>query len=96
VRRSIGDIEIPAKGRRVAVRISTLVCLVAGGLGVTLVPESAQRLGVEGVTFRPLRGRKINVPVSIITRRDHTTPALETFIDILRDCAKSRRRIVAD
>lgn len=93
VRRSIGDIGIPAQGRRIAVRMSTLVCLVAGGLGVTLVPESAQRLGVDGVAFRPLRGRKIKVPVAIITRRDHVTPALETFKDIVRECAKSRRRI---
>jgi DNA-binding transcriptional LysR family regulator len=34
----------------------TIIGLVAAGTGVSLVPESVQRLGLDGVTYRPVTG----------------------------------------
>jgi len=77
-------------GRRVRARMATLVCLVAGGFGVMVLPASAQRLGVEGVAFRPLTGRPIQVPVSLVTRRDPLTPAQQAFADVICETAAQR------
>src|SRR3982074_3060891 len=38
-------------------RIVSTLNLVAAGLGITIVPASLSRLPLEGVTYRPLKGR---------------------------------------
>ncbi|MGQ9366412.1 LysR substrate-binding domain-containing protein [Azospirillum sp. A39] len=37
-----------------APQMLTMLCLVGSGLGMALVPRSAQRLAIDGVVFRPL------------------------------------------
>lgn len=37
-----------------APQMTTMLCLVAAGLGCALVPASARRMSIEGVCFRPL------------------------------------------
>jgi DNA-binding transcriptional LysR family regulator len=35
-------------------QMTTMLCLVASGLGVALVPQSARRLTLDGIVFRPV------------------------------------------
>lgn len=91
VKAACDAIGMMPEGRRVAVRLATLVCLVAGGFGITVLPESAARLGVGGVVFVPLEGRPIQVPLSVVTRRGHRPPALGPFVDVVRQYAQERR-----
>src|SRR5258707_6668319 len=68
-----------------APRILSTLNLVAAGLGITIVPASLSRLPLEGVTYRPLRGRPaIKVPLNLACRRDERSAATLGFIDLVR------------
>ena len=71
-----------------APRIVSTLNLVAAGLGITIVPASLSRLPLEGVTYRPLRGRPaLKVPLSLASRRDERSAATLGFIDLVRRLA---------
>jgi DNA-binding transcriptional LysR family regulator len=71
-----------------APRIVSTLNLVAAGLGVTIVPASLSRLPLEGVTYRPLRGRPaLKVPLSLASRSDERSAATLGFIDLVRRLA---------
>jgi DNA-binding transcriptional LysR family regulator len=68
-----------------APRIVSTLNLVAAGLGVTLVPASLSRLPLEGVTYRPLRGRPtLSVPLNLACRATERSAATLAFIDLVR------------
>jgi DNA-binding transcriptional LysR family regulator len=59
--------------------------LVAAGLGVTLIPASMQRLGIEGVAYRPLeRNAGVVAPLNLACRRGENAPAVRRFIALAR------------
>src|SRR5262249_54235561 len=71
-----------------APRIVSTLNLVAAGLGVTIVPASLSRLPLEGVTYRPLRGRPmIKVPLSLASRRHERSAGTLGFIELVRRLA---------
>src|SRR5262245_4137385 len=71
-----------------APRIVSTLNLVAAGLGITIVPASLSRLPLEGVTYRPLKGRPaIKVPLSLASRREERSAATLGFIDLVRRLA---------
>jgi DNA-binding transcriptional LysR family regulator len=70
-------------------RLSTVICLVASGLGITLVPASATMLHVAGIVLREVHSPRIKIPLSLITRSGHRAPALTPFIAAVRDCARA-------
>jgi DNA-binding transcriptional LysR family regulator len=53
---------------------STLVTLVAGGLGVAVVPQPVAALGVPGATYRPLTGVSAHVQLVVARRADERAP----------------------
>jgi DNA-binding transcriptional LysR family regulator len=57
----------------------TIIGLVAAGTGVSLVPESVQRLALDGVTYRPVSGAPRSELVAI-TRADDDTSLVRAFI----------------
>jgi DNA-binding transcriptional LysR family regulator len=57
----------------------TIIGLVAAGIGVSPVPASVARLGLEGVTYRPLVGAPATELVAV-TRADETSPLIEAFV----------------
>ena len=68
-----------------APRIVSTLNLVAAGLGVTLVPASLSRLPLEGVTYRPLRGRPaLKVPLNLACRAAERSAATLAFIELVR------------
>jgi DNA-binding transcriptional LysR family regulator len=71
-----------------APRIVSTLNLVAAGLGITIVPASLSRLPLEGVTYRPLKGRPaIKVPLSLASRGEERSAATLGFIDLVRRLA---------
>ena len=48
----------------------TIIGLVAAGTGVSLVPESVQRLALDGVTYRPVSGAPRSELVAITRAGD--------------------------
>jgi DNA-binding transcriptional LysR family regulator len=57
----------------------TIIGLVAAGIGVSPVPASVARLGLEGVTYRPLVGAPATELVAV-TRANETSPLVEAFV----------------
>jgi len=57
----------------------TIIGLVAAGIGVSPVPASVARLGLEGVTYRPLVGAPATELVAV-TRATETSPLVEAFV----------------
>lgn len=69
---------------------STLVTLVAAGLGAAVVPEPVSSLGIPGVTYRPLSGSDIHVDLAAAVRAADDSPALARALDVLGPLARSR------
>jgi DNA-binding transcriptional LysR family regulator len=64
----------------------TMLALVAIGLGLAIVPESARVLRFEGVSLRPLeplQGPQPLAELHLAWRRDSTNPALPAFREAL-------------
>jgi DNA-binding transcriptional LysR family regulator len=60
--------------RQEVAETSTLVSLVAAGLGVALVPESVQHLRVTGAVYRPLEGEPAGIELAVARRAREDSP----------------------
>lgn len=69
----------------------TGVALVAGGFGITIVPESATTLQVPGVVYRPFRDNaEATVDLSCIYRKEDQSAILQAFLEAVGEF-KGRR-----
>lgn len=59
--------------------------MVAAGLGVTLVPESADLVPWPGVAFRPLTKKEPQIELALAYRRDNSSTALASFLQTVDD-----------
>ena len=62
----------------------TIASLVAGGLGVALVPASFSNLRLPGVTYRPTKGRSPTTDLAMVWKRDSRASTLRAFLNVLR------------
>lgn len=77
---------------RVAQEVSqthTVVALVSAGIGVALVPHSAQKIGLVGVAYRPLREAAPPAQLATAWRRADASPVVAAFLDVARRAARS-------
>ncbi|MFF8022103.1 LysR substrate-binding domain-containing protein [Streptomyces sp. NPDC007896] len=63
---------------------STLVTLVAGGLGLAVVPEPVTALALDGVVYLPLAGADARVELAVAHRADRSEPHLERTVGIIQ------------
>jgi DNA-binding transcriptional LysR family regulator len=69
--------------------MQTIIGLVAGEIGVALVPASLRNLNRKGVVYREVRDFTPTVEMSVMWRRDNTRPVLTSFLQVVDDVAKS-------
>lgn len=67
-----------------AIQLQTIVSLVAGGVGVALVPASLQNLQRAGVVYRSLEESTPEVEIAVAWRQHDDSPVLQKFIDSVR------------
>jgi len=68
-----------------APRIVSTLNLVAAGLGISLVPESLQRMRMDGVVFRRLSGAaQPKAPLHLASRRGEPSAAVRKFLELVR------------
>jgi DNA-binding transcriptional LysR family regulator len=67
---------------------STLLTLVAGGLGVAIVPEPVTSLTLAGVTYLPLAGDR-TIPLAVAHRADRQELYLHRALESVRRLAAS-------
>ena len=77
--------------RELSARLATRACLIAGGYGIAVLPESTVHFGIDGLRLVPLKGDPIKVPLAIITRQGHMPPTLPPFLDAVRVSARERQ-----
>lgn len=70
---------------------STLVTLVAGGLGAAIVPAPVSALALGGVTYRPLVRPARSVELAVAHRADRSEPHLARTVDVVRALFDRRR-----
>lgn len=63
--------------------MSSIVYLVAAGMGVSLAPESIRHVRMEGVVYRPVAGVTATVRLALAWRQGDRSPFLRNFIDQL-------------
>ncbi|ANI42388.1 LysR substrate-binding domain-containing protein [Mycolicibacterium vaccae] len=66
---------------------STLVTLVAAGLGVAVVPEPTAALEISGVCYRPLAGPGATVALLAAYPTADASPLIANVVDVLRATA---------
>jgi len=72
-----------------APRIVSTLNLVAAGLGVSVVPDSLQRLQMDGVVYRELADdAQLTAPLILACRRGENSAAVERFIDLVHRSAE--------
>jgi len=77
----------PAVAQEV-LELSTAVTLVAAGIGVTLVPASAQALRLPGVVYRPLRPPAPTTRLLALRRADDRSAVVERFLEVAREVVR--------
>jgi DNA-binding transcriptional LysR family regulator len=64
--------------------LQTALSLVAGGMGIALLPNSIRKIEREGVVYLPLNEPVPKTTLSVAFRTDDTSPTLKSFLEILR------------
>jgi DNA-binding transcriptional LysR family regulator len=65
--------------------MQTIVGLVAGNIGVALVPASLRNLRRRGVVYKPVYGLSPTVELGMVWRRDDPGAVLRSFVRVVRD-----------
>jgi DNA-binding transcriptional LysR family regulator len=66
------------------VEMQTIISLVAGGFGVSLVPASVGEVDRSGVAFRPIAGPTPTIELSVAWRPATSTPVRDAFLAVAR------------
>ena len=71
-----------------APRITSTLSLVAAGLGISLVPASLQRMNMDGVTYRRIKGIVPKAILSLASRRGDASAVVRQFVTLVKRTAK--------
>jgi DNA-binding transcriptional LysR family regulator len=71
-----------------AIFMMTILGLVAGEMGISILPSSVQNLQRKGVTYRPIQEEAIANPLMIAWQQENSSPILKKFINIAKECIK--------
>lgn len=72
---------------QVASWMSTVLALVAGEIGVALLPANVMNLQRTGVVYRQLQGQLPVFQMAIVWRRDNPSKILPNFLNVVREVA---------
>jgi len=73
-----------------APRITSALSLVAVGLGISLVPACMQRMTMDGIAYRPLKGTsQPKAVLNLASRRGEPSPVVRNFVMLVRRTARN-------
>ncbi len=72
--------------------MQTIISLVAGGFGVSLVPASVGQVDRSGVAFRPIAGPTPTIELALAWRSGGDSPVRNAFIASVRPARMPRAR----
>lgn len=79
------EVGLPPKVVQEATWMITVLSLVAGGVGVALLPANAQNLQRTGVVYRPIQGKSLTRPIAAVWRSDDSSVILHNFLQVTKD-----------
>jgi DNA-binding transcriptional LysR family regulator len=66
--------------------------LIASGLGVSVFAASLQRMNIDGVTFRRIKGAsQLKAPLNLASRRGDTSAVVRQFLKLAKQTARNYR-----
>lgn len=74
-----------------APQIASILALVSGELGVSVVPASTRQFSARGVTYRTLRAPAPRVDLAVAYRKDHPSTLATNFASLARAAARQAR-----
>jgi DNA-binding transcriptional LysR family regulator len=75
-----------------APRITSALSLVAVGLGISLVPACMQRMTMDGIAYRRLKGNaQPKAVLNLASRRGEPSPVVRNFVSLVRRAARNFR-----
>jgi DNA-binding transcriptional LysR family regulator len=72
-----------------ASQMTTMIALVAAGLGAAVVPRAARRLAIEGVCYRPIIDESPLADLCAVWRRDHANRGIAEMITLIDELSTS-------
>lgn len=75
-----------------AMQMQTIVSLVAGGIGVAIVPVSLQNMQRTGVVYRPLEEPAPCAEIALVWRHNDLSPCVQQFLDIVQSVVEQPER----
>jgi DNA-binding transcriptional LysR family regulator len=72
-----------------APQVVSVMPLVASGFGVSIVPRSASRILVDGVSYLSIEGDAPHVEISLAHRRHDRSPVVQGFVAVARRAARA-------
>lgn len=81
------DAGFKPKVKQEAAWISTVLSLVAGGMGISLLPANVQNLQRGGVIYRSIQGKSPSLELVAVWRSDHVSIILENFLEVISNLA---------
>jgi DNA-binding transcriptional LysR family regulator len=72
-----------------ALRLASTLNLVSVGLGISIVPTSLQRMQLDGLVYRRLRGpARLIAPMMLASRRGDPSVAVRNYVDLVERAAR--------
>jgi DNA-binding transcriptional LysR family regulator len=91
LREQINDLCLDAgfkpKVKQEAAWISTVLSLVAGGMGISLLPANVQNLQRHGVIYRSIEGQSPVLEIVAVWRSDNVSIILKNFLEVISNLA---------
>ncbi|MEH1873755.1 LysR family transcriptional regulator [Nostoc sp.] len=81
------DAGFQPKVRQEAAWISTVLSLVAGGMGISLLPANVQNLQRSGVVYRSIQGQSPVLEIVAVWRSDNGSIILKNFLEVIGNLA---------
>ncbi|MDB9458773.1 LysR family transcriptional regulator [Dolichospermum circinale] len=77
------DAGFKPKVKQEAAWISTVLSLVAGGMGISLLPANVQNLQRHGVIYRSIQGQLPVLEIVAVWRSDNVSIILKNFLEVI-------------
>ena len=62
---------------------STILGLVAAGMGVSILPETYSKTLIPGLVYRPLLDKDVNSHIIVAFRKENRSPLLHNFLELV-------------
>lgn len=79
-----------------AIFVVTILGLVSGEMGISILPSSVQSLRREGVAYRPIQQEAVANPLTIVRRKEKPSDSLAKFIHIAKEISVNQKNTLRD